>query len=642
MLNFGLLETAINSAIYSARSIFSTIFDVNTVDNTALNFAINNGNTNAVRCLIAAGANVNATYDEYGDGKTLLHRAASRGCTDILRELIAAGAILEAVNDRGYRPLHYAAQLGHADAVKELIAAGANVHALTDTRSSALALAARYGNGATIRALVEAGANLEEDELLRAAQDGNTDTLQTLIELGANRDAVGINGYTSLHWAALFGHPHIVQALIALGANLEVTDPQGLTPLHHAALGGRSIETVQALIEAGANIHAISRYGFTPITAAFEQGHHAIVTLLQAHGAELPVRLREQPQNAGLQINYHQSVHNEKVHKCVSESIMALRNHYQDQDIEAARQAMIDWIEGLTDDSEKIQVAKTSFSRLKDIDYVDSRSGIALQEAIGLVWLGINDVDAQKECENVNERIVFSIENIRQSYPEMSENEVLTKFEADKVEHIKARRETLLKRFYDIHRAYNLDNNDQGVDDPSCASGSFNTLVYALQGGHAKVNVIYAVNDSVILKSQMLLMEKFESLPESAKRDYAKAWVQGRVVPELIKLLNDELNAKLYDEFDTFDNLDLAKIIPESIGNLEYFPLPEKYQPFLEEKVRAQSCSSTTMDVEDAQSSSAITPAFSSSSSSSNQAPRRSARKRKHEGDEPRKMPRFE
>ena len=52
---------------------------------------------------------------------TDLHRAASQGDTQAIRALVAAGASVEVQNDRNLTPLHFAAMKGHAEAVKALV-----------------------------------------------------------------------------------------------------------------------------------------------------------------------------------------------------------------------------------------------------------------------------------------------------------------------------------------------------------------------------------------------------------------------------------------------------------------------------------------------------------------------------------------
>ena len=77
------------------------------------------GNTDVVRMLIKAGANVNLTNIL---GQTPLMEASERGHTEVARMLIKAGADLNARSKYGgYTALQYASRHGHRDIVKLLI-----------------------------------------------------------------------------------------------------------------------------------------------------------------------------------------------------------------------------------------------------------------------------------------------------------------------------------------------------------------------------------------------------------------------------------------------------------------------------------------------------------------------------------------
>jgi hypothetical protein len=105
--------------------------------------------------------------------------AAENGQTDTVRALLDAGANVYVVDDL---PLWLAALNGHADTVKALLDAGADVHADED---SALLLAAASGHTGTVKALLDGGANVhaKEDWVLRwAAKNGHIDTLRVLKE----------------------------------------------------------------------------------------------------------------------------------------------------------------------------------------------------------------------------------------------------------------------------------------------------------------------------------------------------------------------------------------------------------------------------------------------------------------------------
>ncbi len=87
----------------------------------ALHKAARDGTTAAVKALIAAGANVNATTDS---GFTALHWAARNGHANVVKVLMAAGADVNSKDQMGRTPLDYANEAEHSGAVAALSAGG--------------------------------------------------------------------------------------------------------------------------------------------------------------------------------------------------------------------------------------------------------------------------------------------------------------------------------------------------------------------------------------------------------------------------------------------------------------------------------------------------------------------------------------
>ena len=110
-----------------------------------------NGNTRAVRHLIASGANVHYPDEELGD--RALHRAAMEGHTETARALIQLGADVNAADDLGSRPLHWAADGGHMDTIRLLIEQGAQVNAENCEGDTAADWAVREGRSEVERFL---------------------------------------------------------------------------------------------------------------------------------------------------------------------------------------------------------------------------------------------------------------------------------------------------------------------------------------------------------------------------------------------------------------------------------------------------------------------------------------------------------
>ena len=94
---------------------------------TALHIAVFNGHFAVLRCLVRAGADVQAQDQEEA---TSLHYASTKRplvTQGGIELLVDASADVNAQSADGYTALHYAAELGHKDAIRRLMNRGANV-----------------------------------------------------------------------------------------------------------------------------------------------------------------------------------------------------------------------------------------------------------------------------------------------------------------------------------------------------------------------------------------------------------------------------------------------------------------------------------------------------------------------------------
>ena len=125
---------------------------------TALRVAAHHeGHTGAVKALLAAGADIDATNDH---GATPLHYAAHQGHTEIVKSLLDAGADSTAATDDGITPLYIAAQSGRTESVEALLAAGADMDVTAGQYGvTPLAIAAHQAHTGVVKALLAAGAD---------------------------------------------------------------------------------------------------------------------------------------------------------------------------------------------------------------------------------------------------------------------------------------------------------------------------------------------------------------------------------------------------------------------------------------------------------------------------------------------------
>ena len=130
-----------------------------------------------------------------GDLGALLRYAAGKGDTENLRCLLGAGADVNAADDDGFTALMAAARGGHTDTARLLIEKGANVNATNES----------HGRSALLHAIWE--------------KDEHTDTVRLLIEKGADVNiADTIEGNTAYRTALHRNHNQIIKLLVAAGA----------------------------------------------------------------------------------------------------------------------------------------------------------------------------------------------------------------------------------------------------------------------------------------------------------------------------------------------------------------------------------------------------------------------------------------
>jgi hypothetical protein len=119
-------------------------------ERNALHEAVRRGDTEAVRRLLAEGADPNWTD---ALGRTALHYAARQGYSEIVEALFERNAKVNLPDQDGFEPLHRAIQGGHRVVAERLIAQGADRSARTKQGDTPLDIATRNGNQAIIELL---------------------------------------------------------------------------------------------------------------------------------------------------------------------------------------------------------------------------------------------------------------------------------------------------------------------------------------------------------------------------------------------------------------------------------------------------------------------------------------------------------
>eukprot|EP00397_Hematodinium_sp_SG-2012_P009081 GEMP01009155.1.p1 GENE.GEMP01009155.1~~GEMP01009155.1.p1 ORF type:complete len:651 (+),score=146.15 GEMP01009155.1:143-2095(+) len=250
---------------------------------TALHFAVEFGTLDTATMLLELKAPLEATaLRPRGDdgGWTPLHFACVRATSDVeggdskqmVVLLLARKANIEAKTTLGNQPLHLAAEQGLPSTVTHLLEHGADVNAIDDSGCTVLhwacapgAIGATPGHIDSIMSLLFFKANLETRDtgrgrtpLLFAADEGYSDVCRVLLEQKADVTATDSDGFTALHWACA---PNVTE--------------QGGDEDH--------LGTIKILLDHRADIEAQGTDGKTPLQYAQEEGHTAVLKLLETN-----------------------------------------------------------------------------------------------------------------------------------------------------------------------------------------------------------------------------------------------------------------------------------------------------------------------------------------------------------------------
>ena len=217
--------------------------------NKYLKLAVRNGHTDTVRYLVGLPE---VDVNHRRNNETALDYAMDEGHPDVMRVLIDAGADID-TKSAGFSPLHCASD-SELEVVKVLVRAGAGVNVTDNDGRTCLFLAAIYGHTDIVRYLVglpEVDVNHcdsnNETALHCAVTEGHSDVVQVLIDAGADIDTKNEDGYSPLHVASRSGALEVVKMLVRGGAGVNVTDDDGRTCLILAAPNGHT-ETVRYLV----------------------------------------------------------------------------------------------------------------------------------------------------------------------------------------------------------------------------------------------------------------------------------------------------------------------------------------------------------------------------------------------------------
>jgi ankyrin repeat protein len=126
-----------------------------------------------------------------------------------------------------------------------------------------------------------------EAAFLEMAYNGNLGAVQEFVSKGTPVDSTIADKSTALMWSAFNGHTAVVAYLLELGATVDLKDSNGRTALLYASSGPYP-DTVGLLLRNGANANTKGKAeGFTALMMAASEGQLEVARVLLLNGADM-------------------------------------------------------------------------------------------------------------------------------------------------------------------------------------------------------------------------------------------------------------------------------------------------------------------------------------------------------------------
>lgn len=224
-------------------------------------------------------------------GATPLHVAAFNGRTDAVRALLAAGADINATAEHRFTPIMGAVCENHLDIVSLLIEMGAEVDAFRGEHQRGLIHdLLKQKRFAMIELLLSQGMTPDVTDttdgytlLDGAVLMGDSQALELMLKYKANLTFRNAYGKSALHYAAMNNRIAFIKPLLEGGADINTKDDAGFAPLHVACYA-KHLDMIRCLVKNGADVNVRTNEDFTPLARAMQQGNKEVARLLQELG----------------------------------------------------------------------------------------------------------------------------------------------------------------------------------------------------------------------------------------------------------------------------------------------------------------------------------------------------------------------
>jgi ankyrin repeat protein len=188
--------------------------------------------------------------------------------------------------------LNYLLSENKTELAEILISKGADVNVRDKYRSTPLLKVCWKQNIELAKILISKGADVDiidsnQYTPLTVAYP-NIELAEILISKGADVNYQSHDGFTLLHYAAMYYGPELVKFYLSKGSNINSNNVHNKyrTPLY-CACAHNNIQTVELLLSEGANIHRTDDYERSPLHIAARFGYIELVKLLLSKGAKV-------------------------------------------------------------------------------------------------------------------------------------------------------------------------------------------------------------------------------------------------------------------------------------------------------------------------------------------------------------------